>query len=75
MGFFLSGITVLNFLHFLFLLCFEYWAIALARMWAVLEIAIISLVSLALQLGLIAIVIFIVIGIFGVLLFGFRQVF
>ena len=47
----------------------------IGRVWAVLQIAIISLVSLALQLGLIAIVIFIVIGIFGVLLFGFRQVF
>ena len=50
-------------------------AFCIGRVWAVLEVVVLSIVSLALQLGLIALVIFICIGLFGVLLFGFRQVF
>ena len=46
-----------------------------ARVWAVLEVIIVSIVSFVLKLAGVATVIFICIGIFGVLLFGFKQVF
>ena len=60
---------------FPFFVVFRIFGFCIGRVWVVLEIVVLSIVSFVLQLGLIALVIFICVGIFGVLLFGFRQVF